>query len=194
MRQLFTLVDDFYDDFPAVRAAALAAEYEPRRRGKYPGVNSRQPHFVDVALPRLSAIAGAPLKSRDGCGSGCFRLTLASDEPELDIHFDNGQLSAVVFLNSAEQCAGRPGTAFYRHTRTGQLAAPSDGAGRQRALDEIIVPDSFHHDRWELQLSVTMAPNRLVIFPSSLFHAPADRFGTTREDGRLIQVFFLVRE
>ncbi len=98
MRQLFALVDDCYDDFGRVRAAALAAEYDPRSRGRYPGRNSNAPHFLDVALPRLPVIAGAPLVSRSQSGSGCFRVTVADDRPELDIHFDNGHLSAVVFL------------------------------------------------------------------------------------------------
>lgn len=193
MRQLITVVDDLYDDFDAVRAAALAAEYESKPRGKYPGRNSLAPHFADVALPRLAAIAGAPVVSRANSGSGCFRYTLAGDVPELDIHFDNGHLSVVIFLNTAEQCAGKTGTIFYRHKRTSALAAPSDAAGRQRALDDVITPDSFAHDRWDPQLQVSLAPNRMIMFPSSLFHAPAAPFGDTRESGRLVQVFFLVR-
>jgi hypothetical protein len=193
VRQLFTVVDDFYDDFAAVRAAALAAQYEPRRRGKYPGRNSVAPHCLAEAMPKLAALAGAPVQGRANSGSGSFRFTLATDEPDLDIHFDNAQLSGVVFLNTAEQCRGRIGTSFWRHQRTGLTLAPPDAAGRQRVLDEILTPDSFVRDRWELELQVAMAPNRLILFPSSLFHSPHDRFGDTLETARLIQVFFLER-
>lgn len=197
MRLVVTVVDDFYDDFEAMRRTALEAEYESSVKtatsGKYPGRNSRQSFGTREALEKLTALAASPVHSTPGIGSGHFRSTIAGDQRERDVHIDATQLSAVIYLNTAAQCAGRIGTCFWRHRPTGLLAAPSDPAERQRLVREQFGPDSNDKSKWELQMQVPMQPNRLVLFAASLFHSPHDEFGHDLATGRLIQVYFLTR-
>jgi len=196
MRQVAIVVDDFYDDFAEVRRIALAAEYDAGPHGNYPGRNSRAPHITEEAERKLAAIAGARFAHLAGSGSGCFRVTTAGEHGVFDIHADRAQLSAVVYLSDADACAGRGGTSFWRHRRTGLVGIPepADEATCVRVSNEVIIPDSNHRDRWDQLLEVQMVPNRMILFPSRMFHAPQPGFGTGPADGRLVQMFFLLRD
>ena len=48
--------------------------------------------------------------------------------------------------------------------------------------------------KWELVDKVGNIFNRLIIFNAHHFHSSMDYFGTTKEDGRLFQVFFFSTE
>ncbi len=193
MRLTWTIVDDFYDDFDAVRRTALNARYESTPGGRYPGRNSCEPLLSDEVRDKLRFIVGSELAWNLQIGSGCFRSTLAGDVTDRDIHFDSSQLSVVVMLNAPEHCSGRTATSFWRHRRTGLRAAPRSPSERGRVASEILAPDSCARDRWELELAVPMVPNRMLLFQSSLFHSPHDQFGDSLASGRLVQVFFLDR-
>jgi hypothetical protein len=197
VRFVLSIVDDFYDDFAAVRRLALEAEYQDRARtpasGKYPGRNSLRSFGTREALEKLTLISGSRVAFATNIGSGHFRTTVEGDHRERDVHIDATQLSAIVYLNTAEQCAGRMATSFWRHKATGLLAAPSDPAERARLLQEHFVPDSNDRSKWELQTQVPMVPNRLLLFSAALFHSPEEEFGHDLATGRLIQVYFLNR-
>ncbi|MCE9574198.1 MAG: DUF6445 family protein [Deltaproteobacteria bacterium] len=197
MRMALTVVDDFYDDFEAIRATALAAEYEDGvktpQSGKYPGRNSRRSFGTREALEKLTVIAGSPVAFTPDIGSGHFRSTVAGDERPRNVHIDATQLSAVIYLNTQAQCDGRIGTCFWKHRPTGLLAAPADPVERARLLREQFAPDSNDKDKWELQMQVPLVPNRLILFSASMFHSPHDEFGHDLATGRLIQVYFLTR-
>lgn len=61
--------------------------------------------------------------------------------------------------------------------------------GANEALAEIIIPDGTDPAKWDLELAVPMAANRLVLFASHLFHSEHENFGDSRETSRLVQVF-----
>jgi hypothetical protein len=192
------VVDDFYDDLDAVRRTALAAEYEKPGQTNYPGRNSLRAFMTPEAQSKLMSLAGGAGRydHLPSSSSGSFRSTLAHEAPTaFDVHCDRAALSGLVFLNAPEECGGRIGTSFWRHRRTGLVGLPADSSAeeRHRISEEVIKPDSMDRDKWELRLQVPMVPNRMIMFPGRLFHSPHDRFGTTLENGRLIQVFFLHR-
>ncbi len=196
MRPYVTIVDDFFDDFAAMRGEALRAEYKDaaHKHGKYPGRNSQHSYATDEAIRKLAFITGGPIRWDPNIGSGHFRSTLASDvRDELSVHFDATTFSAVIYLNSPEQCAGRLGTKFWRHVRTGVNAAPADPAQRTETMRTVVSPDTLDESKWELELAVPMVSNRMVLYRAPLFHSPADEFGTDVATGRLIQVFFFNR-
>ena len=195
MRQVLVVVDDFYDDFASVRRRALEAEYEPAGRGNYGGRNSLAPYLTTEATRKLASLAGGAFGHLEGSGSGCFRTTREGERGKFDVHVDRAQLSAVVYLGLPEHTAGRIGTSFWRHRRTGSTGFPSqaDAATYERLSSEIIVPDSNDRSQWELVLEASMAPNRLIMFPSKLFHSAHPGYGSDLVSSRLIQMFFLMR-
>jgi hypothetical protein len=95
----------------------------------------------------------------------------------------------------ADLCIG--GTAFWSHVGLGFDHLPSDSELRASG----ILPHRFHPwmteqtkhpELWELRGLVAMAPNRLVVYPTKLWHSrlPAEGSGTCQEDGRMLWVGF----
>ncbi len=51
--------------------------------------------------------------------------------------------------------------------------------------------DGFFEELWEPVHLFEMKWNRLILFPSPLFHRETIVFGNTKETARLVQTFFL---
>lgn len=202
------VVDDFLVDSEDYRRSALALTFhESRYAGQdYPGIQTvGQP--CQSIMDGIASILGQRLRFRSP-DNGCFRLSFADSVARTDIHADNeenGQpnfYAAVLYLNPPEQCRG--GTAFWRHKETGWERRPSDedlaAAGyptfqafRERwQPNRTVVPfDELRQrrDSWEPLLNVPMHHNRLIVYRADYFHSIGEVFGSTREDGRLLQLF-----
>jgi hypothetical protein len=122
-----------------------------------------------------------------------FRLNLAGELPHSWVHSDEicAAYAAVLYLNMPPQCTG--GTAFWRHTALSLEALPSraDLADRQMNADwfyGMMNREWRDLTYWEQVGFVSMKWNRLITYPTTLFHSryPFEGFGAGPADGRLV--------
>jgi hypothetical protein len=190
------IVDDFYPDPHKIREVALGFDY-PEQDGNYPGRNSRQRLHIDGLDEAVSDILGQPVTGDMTQAHAQFRIALAEDQARYHVHVDTGvHWSGVAYLSLPEHCQG--GTDLFRHIGTGTDRAPMNddelavfGAETpQEAINRVMTADANDLSRWEKVMTLPMRFNRLVLFRPWLWHAASSGFGTTLEDGRLIQGLF----
>ena len=192
----FIVIDDFLEDPGNVRNLALGLDY-PEQSGNYAGRNSLQRLDLPGLADYVSQVTGEPLKPVEPLQShGKCRLTLASDPKNARVHVDDSQWSGILYLSRPQDCRG--GTRFFRHKATGTDRAPINDAEAQamgyanvaEACNTILARDSLRPAAWEKTFEVPMRFNRLVLLRPWFWHTSCPGFGTSIENGRLIQVMF----
>jgi hypothetical protein len=196
----YLIIDDFYDDPHVVRDAALHAEYENRIDGAYyPGDNSIGYFELEGLNEVVSNLVHEPVMGTPHTAHCRFRMAKGGAESRatLRIHVDGANYwSGIVYLNLPEQCRG--GTEFYRHKKLGSDHAPlydKDVAqfGYESCAtytQDLTRRDSNDPANWEYVFTVPMRFNRCVLFRPWFWHTPSESFGDSKEDARLIQMFF----
>lgn len=202
------IIDDLLIDPLAYREQALALDFEASRYAgqNYPGLQTvGQP--CQAIMERIASALGQPIKWRSP-DNGVFRVSLADSVARTDIHVDNergsafNQFAAVLYLSLPEHCQG--GTTFWRHQQTGWEQRPTQ---QQVSAAGYASFQSFQHrwlprgqvaefnrlkarrEGWQPLLEVPMRFNRLVFYRHHFFHSISDVFGSTPENGRLVQLF-----
>lgn len=190
------VVENFLKDPISERDRALAATYSPICHNglNYQGIAMTTDEASENKLRLLCGTNGGVFET-------FWRRYLADEESETFIHNDIeiGHHSAILFLNSPEQCKG--GVAFWRHKLYGWHRQPTAQELEVRGLEDTkefwqsLYQDGFHEKKWEMVEYVPMAFNRLVLFDSNLFHSryPKRAFGTDIHSARLIKTFFFMR-
>ena len=203
------VIDGLLDDFDSYRAQALAQRYHAVQYAEqnFPGVQT-DGQACDALMQRIATLLGRTIKwsSPD---NGAFRLSDAGSSARADIHVDQPATESlrhhagVLYLNEPAQCRG--GTSFWRHKATGWSRRPSAdelrAQGFSSALDfqrralkatQKLPFEALKAGRagWEPLFEVPMRANRLVVYRSDFFHSISDVFGSTPQDGRLVQLFF----
>lgn len=184
MNQLDVFVDVFDGVLPdpmAYRAAVLAAPSADVSVGPatFHGIRPAPDDAVAVWLiERYPALVPQV--------SFCRQSPKGQEEPNF-IHTDTdmGEWTAILYL-TPDPPAG-DGTTFWRHKETGMVL--SAVGARDESPTEAM--DWRRLDLWEPLATVEAKFNRLVSFPSALFHsrAIAENYGHG-DDARLIQVVF----
>jgi len=200
------VIDDFYADPMAVRAQALAGQYDSSL-AYYPGLHCA----IDPAHKlRLHAVLAQLLASLGSLR--CAPTDIASDfsivtTPAREMlalqkhpHVDGVPLAGVLYLNPDFEV----GTSFFRHRPTG-LAFVRNEAEQQAIgawmteFGERLQPDTYAvggDGVWEPLHSVAGRFNRLVMYPGTAFHSIAMRdvvHNLTLDSARLTQRFFVNR-
>jgi Flp pilus assembly protein TadD len=204
------IVDDFILDPLPYREWALSLDYLDRSHGavNYPGIQTK-PHLSEEIMRRICDAIGRDIKW-SWPDHGSFRLSFADSKAKSDIHIDEDSgrpiYAGVLYLSLPEYCQG--GTAFWRHRETGWDKAPSADEARKspyRTLKEFqrrrISNDanvSFSDLKqgrgdWDLVLEVPMRFNRLILYRSDYFHSISEVFGDSKQNARLVQLFFFER-
>lgn len=209
MQQKLIVVDDFYTDPDAVRTHALSLRYHAAAGHTYPGKNSIEPFLAPGQVEVFKQILGAHIEPSEVGLFGHFRLSLAGDTYEQDIHVDppvhekEYKWAAVLYLNTPLQCrrpdgTTRDGTLLWRHMARDLERVPLN-AEEGRALgfsdydavrQELIYKDGHDRSKWECVHRVPMKYNRIVFFRPYEWHSHGENFGSTVESGRLVQIFF----
>ncbi len=197
MRKNLIVIDDFLQNAEQLREVGLGLNY-PGIPGYFPGRNSAQRIAVDGLSELASNLAGERLAPvEQDYSHGKFRIALDGDKGEGDIHFDfRATWSGVLFLSRPEDCRG--GTEFFRHKATGTDQAPNSEAELKALgfadyndlINKVVREDGTHRDRWDVEMTVPMRFNRLVLFNSWLWHTAGPSFGNSLENGRLIYLMF----
>jgi len=204
----FLVFDDVLEDAMSYRIRAVElCRSQGRREAKlnFPGLQT-PPCATGPLMQRVADALGRELKWNSP-DHGAFRLSTAGDEARADVHVDNPSIDnlfgGVLYLSLPEHSRG--GTTFFRHRRTGWDRTPNAErlrAGGYRSLadyqrrelrpNERMTFDEWVKRRetlWEPVLELPMRFNRLIIFRSDFYHAVTELFGTTIDDGRLVQLF-----
>lgn len=202
------MFDHILDDAMAYRNDAVEL---CRRQGlretklNFPGLQT-PPRATEGFMQRVADAMGRELRWNSP-DHGAFRLSLAADEARADVHVDNPSIDTVfggvLYLSLPEHSRG--GTTFFRHRRTGWDRTPNAErlqSGGYRSLSDYQRRELKPNERmsfaawveqrgglWEPVIEVPMRFNRLVIFRSDFYHAVTELFGTTIDNGRLVQLF-----
>lgn len=176
----YSVVDNFYADPDAVRRFALSCKYDPHP-ANHKGKRTDQCYRFAGLKERFEQIIGSKIKNWDTYGTnGCFQYCIGGDQ--LVYHCDAQQYAGVLFLTP--DAPVDTGTCLLRsiHTKKMKVAKEEhDVVFRNGFLD----PTEF-----EVVDVVGNIYNRLVLFDSRHIHAATNYFGTTKENGRLFQLFF----
>lgn len=198
MKSLVVL-DGFYKRPEAVRDFALACEWIDRAtlNPDFPGTESKKCFYSPSAVEKLSELIGRAVQPEPQRSSfGAFALGLDADSRNRVVHLDACDWTGIVYLTRDINAIG--GTTLFCHKRTGLTGRPREAdllrlGYADMASFEKDVPrkDGANSNAWEVDLQVEMRFNRLVLFRGGhLFHAPDQYFGTSIENGRLVQLFF----
>ncbi len=193
MKHTLSVYDNFSPDLVSIRGQVLAAGFGTQKGPDgldYTGICPLDaPELVDG----ISKAIGTKIIPR----LSCFRLNLKGEKPHSWIHSDDicAQYASVLYLNLPNQCQG--GTAFWKHTGLGIDAMPTEAELNAVGYNPKWFCDMMQKEwndltYWQQSGFVGMKWNRLLIYPTSMFHSryPFEPFGTTPEDGRLIWVCF----
>lgn len=197
------IVDDFLENPMEYRKAAMQLTF-PEDQGNvgYPGKNSANRLMVEGLDQAVSGIVGERLKPNVRAGHGRARITLAGDDGQAGVHIDPCHWSAILYLSLPEHCEG--GTDFFVHKETGTERALLEPEDMQRLgvrtkeeanalFNRILTEDGLKPEKWERTMRVPMRFNRLLLLRPWLWHTATPGFGSSLEDGRLIQILFYDR-
>ena len=178
------IVDDFYNNPDEVRRQALKDHYNvwsafstlrtPRRSGQ-------------AVFERLSQIWKKKLYVPENVFTGTYKMNFEADTWKRNfIHADMvGDVAGVIFLNKEKG----PGLNFYKHKES---CYTSNHQINQCHIEKLnLFYDGFFEDRWKLINEVERKFNRLVLFCGDNFHREANFFGSSAENARLTQTFFM---
>ncbi|NIM26826.1 MAG: hypothetical protein GTO67_04840 [Gammaproteobacteria bacterium] len=194
------IIDRFYDDAEVVRQRALEFDFPVATAKKnYPGRNSAQRFLPNGIDDVVSQLVHEPVEAYGTAEHGRFRLTMAEDEGDRGyyVHIDgHAHWAGILYLTPDEHCQG--GTEFYRHREhatdrcyTTHAEARAHGFDDcSKFADETIERDGNDLSKWEHLMTVPMRFNRMVIFRPWFWHTAGKSFGDSRENGRLVQLFF----
>lgn len=203
------VIDDVLADPLAYRDWALAQDFRPTAYlgQNFPGLQTRG-HAPDAIMRLIARVLGRPVRwiSPD---VGALRLSYHDASARTDIHVDRdsdedfAHYAAVLYLNLPEQAQG--GTLFWRHAPSGWEARPPQaelvaaGYTGYKAFEtrwlsrEQLLPFNAlrarHDGAWAPLVELPMRHNRLVFYRSHFFHSIGEVFGSTPQDGRLVQLF-----
>ena len=175
------VIDNFLPDFEAVKAQAMAQDFEPKEYDGYPYEGIALDVQVDSEL--LGDVAPR---------FAFWRIAKEGDPTPTPIHCDNSCDSMAGLLYMTDPVGDLDGTAFWRHRETDTHALPS----HPRALTNHVLAaarrDAADLSAWDMTMLVKAKANRFVTYPSHYWHSryPIDCTGYTAQDPRLIWVVF----
>ncbi len=198
MLKRFITIDDFYANPQGVRELARTVDYHPKGfvSRNFAGEESVLPFFSDGLVQKLEAAVGAKLKiDLERHAFGRFRKALGADRRRTQVHSDNTDWTAVIYLTPPEHCRG--GTQFFRHRETGFDGPPDDrklaeiGVSRVEFDRDFIFRDTLKPECWDVVEQCDMRFNRCVLLRGRDFYHGSDQlFGDSFENARLTQNFF----
>jgi hypothetical protein len=176
----FIVVDNFYTDPDSVRAFALQQPLIAHPNN-HKGIRSDNVYRFPGLKERFEQLIGVKVDTWERYGTnGCFQINIAGDQAVY--HADTQMYAGVLFLTPNAPAAA--GTKLFR-------SLPS-GVRKPDAIthDEVFRGGFYDSTKFEEIDVAGNVYNRLILFDARLIHAADTYFGTTRENGRLIQLFF----
>ena len=130
-----------------------------------------------------------------------LRLSTTKQDSDIRIHVDSmmeAKYAWVLYFTDPPVIAPwdegsfseqKYGTAFFKHIKHGKEFTPESNPFESNRL---ITEDSWDLSKWKMYKVCTMKKNRLLIFPTSLFHCryPFKGWGNDKTNGRVVSVGF----
>jgi len=197
-----TVVDNFYENPDAIRKFALAQQYKFRHEETginyvYPGCRTKDLYDLDKALQEKvlkKLISVFHIHEHDH-----MRWAISSSFQSVSeiykqgiIHTDNNTIFAGV-LYLTPNAPLNAGTSLYRTNNSFSQEKYKQACDQNDArfiAGEIIMNTDFH-SMFDEVVRINNVYNTLILFEGDIFHAANNFFGTTLEDSRLAQVFFV---
>ncbi len=176
----FIVVDNFYKNPDDVRNYALRQNFREHKE-YHKGCRTDSLHKFVGLKERFELLIGKKIKNWDYYGTnGCFQYCIAGDN--LVYHFDGQTYAGLIYLTP--DAPPNTGTSFYRSKYTKKMKVSNE--------DHSVVFKNGFLDSTEFELVETVGNiyNRLILFDAKFIHAASCYFGTTKENGRLFQLFF----
>ena len=191
------VIDNFYNNALDTRNYILTQEFSVR--GNYPGqrtISYANEHLKETIQTYVEPFGGKitdfPIPIEDGSNAskiynGSFQYTTSRDRSWVHIDGHNNWAGVLYLTPEAPLSSG---TSFYKFY---------DGTTCKRDMELLKNKeemDRYSQDltKWEKVDQVGNMFNRLILFNADRFHMSMDYFGDTKENGRLIQVFFFSTE
>ena len=191
------IVDNVYNNAYETRKYILTQEFMVRTN--YPGqytISYANEYLKDIIQKCVEPFGGKitefPIPKADNSDSakiynGSFQYTTAKDRSSIHIDGSNNWAGIIYMTPNAPL---RSGTAFYKLY---------DGTACKKDMDILnndkeIETCKQDLTKWTEVDKVGNIFNRLILFNSNRFHMEMDHFGDTKENGRLIQVFYFSTE
>lgn len=166
--QNFWVIDNFYKDPDSIRSLALSSDYSADIRF-YKGYRSNIFYRPEEIKDFFEKIIGRKITNWEHGTNGRFQYTTPEDP--LVYHQDSQTHAAVVYLD--------PNAPLY--TGTSFYTSKHENPFSWGFLDET---------KFEKVDSVGNVYNRAIIFRANLIHAASKYYGQSKEDSRLVQLFF----
>lgn len=196
-RRFVCVRDGFYEDPQAVYRAACRASYVEHAIAT--GLRSSTVHHEPGVKKKLERLLGLKITRWDtdpAQENGVFYIAAAQgrlrEVPGVHVDDPHDDVTVVVYLTP-----GLPadcGTSLWQHRRTGlaDAATPADARRLGMRFDELLAVferDARIHARWIELDRIGYKPNRMVAYPSGVFHSASRHHGRTVADARLYQTF-----
>ena len=185
------IVDDFLDKdtYDAVYNRLLTHQFMEIELGdKLFWVQPSDDDFNNLVLDKISKIDGKERK----CLLGFFRVATEEFDTDWRIHADSkvGDIrpeKALVIYISPSTKEGVHGTAFWKHKDLG-YSIPEDISDEE--FNRLLMEEANVLENWELSSVIGYRPNRMVTYPSTVFHSKYPNTGW--KEGRMIYVMFYI--
>lgn len=154
----------------------------------------------DDMLRQMEHAIGAPGQLEFIEGSGSFIINTKDDLPAqsvcVNIPDPSTQWVGIICLNRIDELHFLK---FYKNKKTGWNGIPasleeltSQGINNPEEFNQFLNEENIEfEDKWEETTRIEFGFNKLILFRPNLFHSYNDVYGDSKENGRLLQFFFL---
>ena len=191
------VIDNFYNNALDTRNYILTQEFSVR--GNYPGqrtISYANEHLKETIQKYVEPFGGKiiefPIPKEDGSDTskiynGSFQYTTSRDRSWIHIDGHNNWAGVLYLTPEAPLSSG---TTFYKFCDGTMCKRDMELLENKEEIDRC----SQDLTKWEKVDQVGNVFNRLILFNADRFHMSMDYFGDTKQNGRLIQVFFFSTE
>ena len=188
MRWPTIIIDDFFNDFEAVKKLSNELKYYPTD-GTWPGLRSgflsdvNRPFFDLTSYKILQALY--PHNYEDLMWSARMHFQRIPISGQGYVHQDDDEISAIVYISGSEKAGG---TSLYKpkvfpYDRAGYVKekheAYKDSTQKGKMKQDLSKSVKQHNDQYEITTTVNFKPNTLFAFDCNHHHS-ADEFGGDR--------------
>jgi len=199
-----TVIDNFYENPDAIRKFALTQKYKFRHEEGnigyvYPGCRTKDLYELDKSLQEkvlkklISVFHISEHDRMQWVVSSSFQIVSEQYQHGV-IHTDNNTIFAGV-LYLTPNAPLDSGTSIFRKNATftqEKYKRATEQNDVKFKAGELAMDTSFH-SMFDEVVRINNVYNTLILFEGDVFHAANNFFGTTLQDSRLAQVFFVNR-
>lgn len=203
MQQLI-IDQNFYTNISQMRDVFINLDYS-KNENMLQGQVCPMQFANDDMLNYMQSLVGVPTGADHlewTPGSGTFILNNETDLPTRAIclqYPDPEWATQWVGVISINQSTDPHYLKFYRHIRTTWDGLPTDPEelSKEKLYSKEHIETFLHYEnnnwetKWQETTRIELRQNQLILFRPWLFHSYSDVFGSSKEDSRLLQFFFL---